>query len=227
LCSIDSCDVDAWPTPFFRVLPQKGRLPLPSRRVPCWFFFCNPGLKNCGYVWLVIEPTTLDHSSQSGAYDLLAMATPVNVYLPHSYPIACRYHIAKHLALPRKMKENGVSLFALKLHALSWYFIVHNILSDSKDIPYNTSDRVEETIPKYSLMRCCIFHQDYLLWRGSQWVSSQILWVLVEFPGIKMTIFIWAIKIKVLLYDYYQRCIGIVESHRPSIIVNATQGTLL
>jgi len=40
-------------------------------------FFCNPGLKNCWHGWLGIEPTTatLDLSSQSGAYDLSAMAT--------------------------------------------------------------------------------------------------------------------------------------------------------
>jgi len=42
-------------------------------------FFCNPGLKNCWHGWPGIEPTTttLDLSSQSGAYDLSAMATPL------------------------------------------------------------------------------------------------------------------------------------------------------
>jgi len=42
---------------------------LPWLRVPCWFF-CNPALKNCWHGWPGIEPTTLDLSSQSGAYDL-------------------------------------------------------------------------------------------------------------------------------------------------------------
>jgi len=41
-------------------------------------FFCNPGLKNCWNGLPGIEPTTLDLSSQSGAYDLSAMATPNN-----------------------------------------------------------------------------------------------------------------------------------------------------
>jgi len=37
-----------------------------------------PGLKNCFHGWPGIEPTTttLDLSSQSGAYDLSATATP-------------------------------------------------------------------------------------------------------------------------------------------------------
>jgi len=41
-------------------------------------FFCNPGLKNCWHTWPGIEPTTttLDLSSQSGAYDLSGTATP-------------------------------------------------------------------------------------------------------------------------------------------------------
>jgi len=41
-------------------------------------FFCNLGLKNCWQGLLGIEPTTttLDLSSQSGAYDLSATATP-------------------------------------------------------------------------------------------------------------------------------------------------------
>jgi len=40
-------------------------------------FFSNPGLKNCWHGWPGIEPTTttLDLSSQSGAYDLSASAT--------------------------------------------------------------------------------------------------------------------------------------------------------
>jgi len=52
------------------------RLLLPWLRVPCWFF-CNQGLKNCWHGRPGIEPTTttLDLSSQSGAYDLSAMAT--------------------------------------------------------------------------------------------------------------------------------------------------------
>jgi len=45
------------------------RLLLPWLRVPCWFF-CNTGLKNCWHGRRGIEPTTttLDLSSQSGAY---------------------------------------------------------------------------------------------------------------------------------------------------------------
>jgi len=39
-------------------------------------FFCNPGLKNCWHGWPGIEPPTLDLSSQSGAYDFSATATP-------------------------------------------------------------------------------------------------------------------------------------------------------
>jgi len=35
-------------------------------------FFCNPGLKNCCHVWPGIEPSTLDLSSQPGAFDLSA-----------------------------------------------------------------------------------------------------------------------------------------------------------
>jgi len=40
-------------------------------------FFAIRGLKNCWHGWPGIEPTTttLDLSSQSGAYDLSAMAT--------------------------------------------------------------------------------------------------------------------------------------------------------
>jgi len=45
-------------------------------RVRCWFF-CNPELKNCWHGRPGIEPTTLDLSFQSGAYDLLATATPL------------------------------------------------------------------------------------------------------------------------------------------------------
>jgi len=37
-------------------------------------FFCNPGLKNSWQGLLGIEPTTLDLSSQSGAFDLSATA---------------------------------------------------------------------------------------------------------------------------------------------------------
>jgi len=42
-------------------------------RVPSWFF-CSPGLKSCSHGLLGIEPTTLGLCSQSGAYDLSAMA---------------------------------------------------------------------------------------------------------------------------------------------------------
>jgi len=38
-------------------------------------FFCDSSLKNCWFGWPGIEPTTLDLSSQSGAYDLSATAT--------------------------------------------------------------------------------------------------------------------------------------------------------
>jgi len=44
-------------------------------------FFCNLGLKNCWHGGLGIDPTTLDLSSQSGAYDLSAMATPALIQL--------------------------------------------------------------------------------------------------------------------------------------------------
>jgi len=50
------------------------RLLLRWLSVPSWFF-CNPGLKNCSHERLVIEPTTLDLGSQSGAYNLSATAT--------------------------------------------------------------------------------------------------------------------------------------------------------
>jgi len=53
------------------------RLLLPWKRVPCWFFFFNPGLKDRWHGWPGIEPTTLDLNSQWGAYDLSAMATPM------------------------------------------------------------------------------------------------------------------------------------------------------
>jgi len=39
--------------------------------------FCNLRLKNCWHGLLRIEPTTLDLCSQSGAYDLSAMVTPM------------------------------------------------------------------------------------------------------------------------------------------------------
>jgi len=39
-------------------------------------FFCTTGLKNCWHGRPGIEPTTFDLSSQSGAYDLSATATP-------------------------------------------------------------------------------------------------------------------------------------------------------
>jgi len=42
-------------------------------------FFCDPGLKNCWHGLLGIEPTTLYLSSQSGAFDLSAMATPYGI----------------------------------------------------------------------------------------------------------------------------------------------------
>jgi len=48
------------------------RLLLPWLRVPCWFL--QSKLKNCGHGQLGIEPTILDLSSQSGAYDFLANA---------------------------------------------------------------------------------------------------------------------------------------------------------
>jgi len=46
-------------------------------------FFFNPRLKNCWHGRPEIEPTTLDLSSQPGAYDLSATATPIQ----SSYPI--------------------------------------------------------------------------------------------------------------------------------------------
>jgi len=49
------------------------RLLLPRLRVD---FFSIPGLKNCWPWWPGIEPTTLDLSSQSGAFDLSATVTP-------------------------------------------------------------------------------------------------------------------------------------------------------
>jgi len=51
------------------------RLLLPWLRVPCWFFLQSGVEKLLG-----IEPTTLDLSSQSGAYDLLDTA---DFYLPN------------------------------------------------------------------------------------------------------------------------------------------------
>jgi len=40
-------------------------------------FFCNPGLKNCWHGRPGIESTTLDLSSQSGAYDLSDTVTSI------------------------------------------------------------------------------------------------------------------------------------------------------
>jgi len=79
LCSIDSSDVDAWPTPLqesrHRCLwPLQITITLTESAL--LIFFCNLGLKNCWHGWPGIEPTTLDLSSQSGAYDLSATATP-------------------------------------------------------------------------------------------------------------------------------------------------------
>jgi len=51
------------------------RLLPPWLRVPSWFYFFNPGLKNCWLGWPGIEPITLDLSSQTGAYDVSATAT--------------------------------------------------------------------------------------------------------------------------------------------------------
>jgi len=45
-------------------------------------------LKNCWYGRPEIEPTTLDLSSQSGAYDLSATATPACTYMHHFRPHA-------------------------------------------------------------------------------------------------------------------------------------------
>jgi len=80
LCSIDSGDVDARPTPFKEsrhrsLWPLQITITLTESAL--LIFFCNPGLKNCWHGWPGIEPTTktLDLSSQSGAYDLSATAS--------------------------------------------------------------------------------------------------------------------------------------------------------
>jgi len=79
LCSINSGDVDARSTP----LKESRHRSLWSLQIiitltesALLIFFCNSGLKNCLHGRPGIESTTLDLSSQSGAYDLSAMATP-------------------------------------------------------------------------------------------------------------------------------------------------------
>jgi len=62
------------------------RLLLPWQRVPYFWFCCNPGLKNCWHGWPGIELTNSDFSSQSGAYDLSATATPLRN--------CCKVHIS-------------------------------------------------------------------------------------------------------------------------------------
>jgi len=71
-------------------------------------FFCNLGLKNYWHGRPEIEPTTLDLSSQSGAYDLAATATPL--YTPFIFHL-------KKVVQERKSEEDkqAYDLYILNL----------------------------------------------------------------------------------------------------------------
>jgi len=72
--NIDSSIVDARPTPLSEARHRSlWPLQITITLTESSLVFC---LKNCGNGGLGIEPTTLDLSSQSSAYDLSAMATP-------------------------------------------------------------------------------------------------------------------------------------------------------
>jgi len=80
-CSKDSGDINASSILLSESRQKHAyghcRILLPWLRVPCWFF-CNLGLKNCLHVW-AFEPTVLNLSSQSGAFDHSATVNPVNL----------------------------------------------------------------------------------------------------------------------------------------------------
>jgi len=82
LCSIDSGNVDVRPTP----LKESCHRSLWSLQITITLtesayltFFAIRGLKNCWHERTGIEPTTLNLSSQSGVYNLSAMARQ-NIY---------------------------------------------------------------------------------------------------------------------------------------------------
>jgi len=101
LCCTDSGNVDATNT-IVRVLPSKSMVTA-DYYSPDWeWFFCNPELKNCWHGRPGIEPTTLDVSSQSGAYDLSATATPLVwllLFLYFSQPSKRVYFLSKSSSL--------------------------------------------------------------------------------------------------------------------------------
>jgi len=89
LFSIDSGDVDAQPTPLWEschrsLWPLQITITLTEGAL--LIFFAIPELKNCWHGRPGIEPTTttLNLSSQSGAYDLSATATPSLVTLTNN-----------------------------------------------------------------------------------------------------------------------------------------------
>jgi len=91
LCSIDSGNVNAQPTPLYEsrhrsLWPLRITITLTESA-----FFCNPGLKNCWHGRPGMEPTTttttLDLSSQSGAYDLSTMMSKVERLEPKTFNV--------------------------------------------------------------------------------------------------------------------------------------------
>jgi len=65
----------------------------PDCKIASLIFFCNSGLKNCWHRLPGIEPTTLDLSSESGAYDLSAEATPCLLLVQQSLVVLDLYYM--------------------------------------------------------------------------------------------------------------------------------------